>query len=52
MLSGHTLADNLGVLVDEDVGLSAWNVDASLGEGDELRLVLGERLSSRLEGLS
>jgi hypothetical protein len=45
MLSSHTLADNLSVLVNEDIGLSSSLVHSSLGEGDEGRVgVLGQVL--------
>ena len=35
MLTSHTLADNLGVLVHEHVGFSTWSIHSSLGEGKE-----------------
>jgi hypothetical protein len=35
VFTGDTLADDLGVLVDEDLGLGTWLVDSTLGEGDE-----------------
>ena len=45
MLSGDTLADNAGVLVDEHLRLGASLVDSSLGEGEEPRALEGERCS-------
>ena len=41
MLSSHALADDLGVFVDENVGLGAWLVHSSAGEGDEGRATKG-----------
>ena len=40
VLAGHALADDLGVLVDEDVRLGAGGVDAALAHGEQ-----GRRLS-------
>lgn len=48
MFTSHTLADNLGVLVDEDLRFGARLVDASLGEGQEAGGTLGFTV---LEGL-
>lgn len=35
VLASHSLADNLGVLIDEDVGLGAGGIKSSHGEVHE-----------------
>ncbi len=53
VLAGHTLADDLGVLVDEDVGASLISVDTT-GGGDShdragsLQEILGNGLGQHL----
>jgi hypothetical protein len=42
VLSGDTLSDNLGVLVDEHLWLSAGLVDSARSECQEARVVGGE----------
>ena len=49
VLASHALADDLGMLVDEHMGLVAGSVDSSLGESSQLGL-RGDHLSGRLEG--
>jgi len=36
MFAGHSLDEDAGVFVDEDVGLTAWSVDASLCDCGQL----------------
>ena len=52
MLSSDTLADDAGVLVDEDLGLLTGLVDASLGEGHQRRVRLGHLCLGVVEYLS
>ena len=49
VLASHTLADDLGVLVDEDVGAGLIGVDATGGNGGQRASSLEEvlRQSSR-----
>ena len=35
VFTGHTLADNLGVLVDEHIWLSSWSIEATSCKGVE-----------------
>jgi len=47
VLAGHTLADNLGVLVDEDVGTGFIRVDATGGNGGQRAGSLEEVLAQQ-----